>query len=70
MIERVNGGLVKVTGTAALFCGLWVKCLARKQSRCVLSGHLIYPHDWQYRPMTNTSARGQRVRAAAMEKYL
>ena len=54
MIIRVEDGLIKVTGTAACFCGLWTRCRARQIATCKLSGKIIAPGDEQYRPITNT----------------
>jgi len=69
MITRETDALIRVTGTAAIFCGLWIKCLARKSSVCKLSGKMIARGEWQYRPMTNTECRTQRVKADVLENY-
>ena len=70
MITREGNGLVRVTGTAAIYCGMWVKCKARSNHICKLSGKAIIPGDEIYRPITNSVQRGHRVLAAKMEFYL
>jgi hypothetical protein len=70
MIRRVGDGLVEVTGTAAMFCGPWVKCRVRKAQTCVLTRKIIPPGAEAYRPVTNSSQRSERVKAAEMERYL
>lgn len=70
MITRVGGGMVKVTGTAAMFCGLWTKGKARKMQVCTLTRKIIPAGHEQYRPLTNGIARTQRVKAAEMERFL
>lgn len=68
-IRTISNGLLKVTGTAALYCGLWTKCRARKIQTCKLTGKIIAPGDDQYRPITNGVQRGQRVKGYVMEKH-
>ncbi len=62
-------GLVLVTGTAAIYCGLWSRGTARKPHVCRLSGRPIKIGDLCYRPMTNGFDRHNRVLAEVMEKH-
>lgn len=68
-IRTVQDGLVRVTGTASLFCGLWSRGKARKLAICKLSGRPIVVGDLMYRPVTNGNDRMMRVHADVMEKY-
>ena len=70
MITKIDDGLVKVTGTAAMYCGLWTRCTLRKPKKCELTGRLMGIGRTVYRPITNTVERGQRVNAEVMEKHL
>lgn len=67
-IRTIQDGLVRVTGTASLFCGLWSRGKARKSAVCHLSGQPIAVGDLIYRPVTNNIERQRRVRADVMEK--
>jgi hypothetical protein len=69
MIRTIEDGLVKVTGTAAIFCGQWSRCRARIPHVCRLSGKAIVVGDLVYRPVTNGFDRHNRVLADVMEKH-
>lgn len=62
-------GLIRVTGTAAVFCGMWTKCKARDVQKCKLTGKIIAPGDEQYRPITNGVERSQRIKGYVMEEH-
>lgn len=69
MFRTEGPGLIRVTGTAALHCGLWAKAKARKTQTCKLTRNPIPVGFECYRPITNTAARTQRVMAHVMEKH-
>ena len=64
-----QGGLIKVTGTAACHCGLWTRCTLRKAHRDQLTGMTLPPGTLAYRPITNSVERGQRIEAERMELH-
>lgn len=68
-IRTIEDGIVRVTGTASMFCGLWVRGKARKPAFCHLSGRPILVGDLMYRPLTNGLDRPRRVLAEVMEKH-
>lgn len=69
MIRTIEDGLVKVTGTAALYCGTWkrVKTRIRTVQFCTLSGKVILRGDLIYRPKDRSF--NQRVLASVMEDH-
>lgn len=68
MFSKKSDGLIMVTGTSAMFCGLWQRCSARSSGNCVLTQAPYKPRDVVYRPLTNTQERGTRVLAAEIER--
>jgi hypothetical protein len=53
-IWRVSDTVVKVTGTAELFCGDWHLTTARKARRCRWSGRQIAAGEECYKPDTGS----------------
>lgn len=73
MIKRLSDGLVAITGTAAVYCGMWQRTKARKVAyyrTCRFSGRAIVAGDLVYRPMTNGDIRNQRLLADEVERRI
>ncbi len=70
MIRREGDGLIRIEGEPGLFAGLWVRCILRKKTRCVLTRATLQAKGIAYRPLTNEKLRSQRIDAKALEARL